>query len=114
MTFVRSSFRELTQILKDENVKKVDGIYYDLGVSNPQLDIPRTRDSVITMSTILDIHGPNTELTAYEIVNNWSYRPVSEDFIAMARRNFSKQMARRIRSTSRTTIITTTLGWLTL
>jgi 16S rRNA (cytosine1402-N4)-methyltransferase len=32
VTFVHSNFRELTQILKDLNIEKVDGIYYDLGL----------------------------------------------------------------------------------
>lgn len=35
VTFVHSNFRKLTEILDDLNIEKVDGIYYDLGVSSP-------------------------------------------------------------------------------
>ena len=48
VTFVHNNFRELTDILKNLGIEKVDGIYYDLGVSSPQLDIPE-RDLVIIM-----------------------------------------------------------------
>jgi 16S rRNA (cytosine1402-N4)-methyltransferase len=40
VTFVHNNFRKLTEILDDLNIEKVDGIYYDLGVSSPQLDVP--------------------------------------------------------------------------
>lgn len=91
MTFVHSNFRELTQILKDLNIEKVDGIYYDLGVSSPQLDIPERGFSYHHDAT-LDMRMDQTqELTAYEIVNNWSYEALVKIFIAMARRNFQNR-----------------------
>ena len=37
VTFVHNNFRELTNILNELEIEKVDGIYYDLGVSSPQL-----------------------------------------------------------------------------
>ena len=40
VTFVHNNFRKITEILNDLNIEKVDGIYYDLGVSSPQLDVP--------------------------------------------------------------------------
>ena len=40
VTFVHSNFRQINQILDDLDIDKVDGIYYDLGVSSPQLDVP--------------------------------------------------------------------------
>ena len=91
MTFVHSNFRELTQILKDLNIEKVDGIYYDLGVSSPQLDIPERGFSYHHDAT-LDMRMDQTqELTAYEIVNNWSYEALVKIFIVMARRNFQNR-----------------------
>lgn len=91
VTFVHSNFRELTQILKDLNIEKVDGIYYDLGVSSPQLDIPERGFSYHHDAT-LDMRMDQTqELTAYEIVNNWSYEALVKIFIAMARRNFQNR-----------------------
>ena len=37
-TLVHSDFCELSQVLEDLDIEKVDGILLDLGVSSPQLD----------------------------------------------------------------------------
>ncbi|HDE0133057.1 TPA: 16S rRNA (cytosine(1402)-N(4))-methyltransferase RsmH [Staphylococcus aureus] len=107
--FVHSNFRELTQILKDLNIEKVDGIYYDLGVSSPQLDIPERGFSYHHDAT-LDMRMDQTqELTAYEIVNNWSYEALVKIFYRYGEEKFSKQIARRIEAHREQQPITTTL-----
>ncbi|HGO3322564.1 TPA: 16S rRNA (cytosine(1402)-N(4))-methyltransferase RsmH [Staphylococcus aureus] len=109
VTFVHSNFSELTQILKDLNIEKVDGIYYDLGVSSPQLDIPERGFSYHHDAT-LDMRMDQTqELTAYEIVNNWSYEALVKIFYRYGEEKFSKQIARRIEAHREQQPITTTL-----
>lgn len=109
VTFVHSNFRELTQISKDLNIEKVDGIYYDLGVSSPQLDIPERGFSYHHDAT-LDMRMDQTqELTAYEIVNNWSYEALVKIFYRYGEEKFSKQIARRIEAHREQQPITTTL-----
>ncbi|HIH1187330.1 TPA: 16S rRNA (cytosine(1402)-N(4))-methyltransferase RsmH [Staphylococcus aureus] len=109
VTFVHSNFRELAQILKDLNIEKVDGIYYDLGVSSPQLDIPERGFSYHHDAT-LDMRMDQTqELTAYEIVNNWSYEALVKIFYRYGEEKFSKQIARRIEAHREQQPITTTL-----
>lgn len=109
VTFVHSNFRELIQILKDLNIEKVDGIYYDLGVSSPQLDIPERGFSYHHDAT-LDMRMDQTqELTAYEIVNNWSYEALVKIFYRYGEEKFSKQIARRIEAHREQQPITTTL-----
>ncbi|MGT2597054.1 16S rRNA (cytosine(1402)-N(4))-methyltransferase, partial [Staphylococcus aureus] len=104
VTFVHSNFRELTQILKDLNIEKVDGIYYDLGVSSPQLDIPERGSSFYRHDATLDMRMDRTqELTAYEIVNNWSYEALVKIFLSLWRGEIFKTDSSKNRSTSRTT-----------
>lgn len=109
VTFVHSNFRELTNILNDLNIEKVDGIYYDLGVSSPQLDIPERGFSYHHDAT-LDMRMDQTqELTAYDIVNNWSYEALVKIFYRYGEEKFSKQIARRIEAHREQQPITTTL-----
>lgn len=109
VTFVHSNFRELTNILNDLNIEKVDGIYYDLGVSSPQLDIPE-RGFSYNHDATLDMRMDQTqELTAYDIVNNWSYEALVKIFYRYGEEKFSKQIARRIETHREQQPITTTL-----
>lgn len=88
VTFVHSNFRELTDILKNLNIEKVDGIYYDLGVSSPQLDVPE-RGFSYHHDAKLDMRMDQTQqLSAYEVVNQWPYEALVKIFIAMVKKNF--------------------------
>ncbi len=49
------------------------------------------------------------ELTAYEIVNNWSYEALVKIFYRYGEEKFSKQIARRIEAHCEQQPITTTL-----
>lgn len=98
VTFVHNNFRELTQIFKELNIEKVDGIYYDLGVSSPQLDVPE-RGFSYHHDAKLDMRMDQTRtLSAYEVVNEWSYEALVKIFYRYGEEKFSKQIARRIES----------------
>nr|WP_269814420.1 16S rRNA (cytosine(1402)-N(4))-methyltransferase RsmH [Staphylococcus caledonicus] len=109
VTFVHSNFRELTDILKKLEIEKVDGIYYDLGVSSPQLDIPE-RGFSYHHDAKLDMRMDQTqELSAYEVVNNWSFEALVKTFYRYGEESFSKQIARRIEAHRERQPIETTL-----
>ena len=109
VTFVHSNFRELTNILKDLNIEKVDGIYYDLGVSSPQLDVPE-RGFSYHHDAKLDMRMDQTQsLSAFEVVNEWSYEALVKIFYRYAEEKFSKQIARRIEANREQHPIETTL-----
>ena len=98
VTFIHSNFRELTQILKELNNEKVDGIYYDLGVSSPQLDVPE-RGFSYHHDAKLDMRMDQTQsLSAYEVVNEWSFEALVKIFYRYGEEKFSKQNARRIKA----------------
>lgn len=109
VTFVHNNFRELTDILKNLGIEKVDGIYYDLGVSSPQLDIPE-RGFSYHHDAKLDMRMDQTqELTAYDVVNDWSYEALVKIFYRYGEEKFSKQIARRIEAHREQQPIETTL-----
>lgn len=96
VTFVHNNFRELTNILNELEIEKVDGIYYDLGVSSPQLDVPE-RGFSYHNDAKLDMRMDQTQsLSAYEVVNQWSYEALVRIFFRYGEEKFSKQIARRI------------------
>ncbi|AVQ32780.1 16S rRNA (cytosine(1402)-N(4))-methyltransferase RsmH [Staphylococcus muscae] len=109
VTFVHSNFRHLNQILADLEIEKVDGILYDLGVSSPQLDVPE-RGFSYHHDAKLDMRMDQTQtLSAYEVVNEWSYEDLVKIFFRYGEEKFSKQIARKIEAKREEQPITTTL-----
>ena len=109
VTFVHNNFRELTNILNELEIEKVDGIYYDLGVSSPQLDVPERVFSYHNDAK-LDMRMDQTQsLSAYEVVNQWSYEALVRIFFRYGEEKFSKQIARRIEAHREQQPIETTL-----
>lgn len=109
VTFIHSNFRELTQILNELNIEKVDGIYYDLGVSSPQLDVPE-RGFSYHHDAKLDMRMDQTQsLSAYEVVNEWPYEALVKIFYRYGEEKFSKQIVRRIEANREKQPIETTL-----
>lgn len=109
VTFIHSNFRELDNILKSLNIEKVDGIYYDLGVSSPQLDVPE-RGFSYHQDAKLDMRMDQTQsLSAYEVVNEWRFEDLVRIFHRYGEEKFSKQIARRIEQNREVKSIETTL-----
>ncbi|MGE6258650.1 16S rRNA (cytosine(1402)-N(4))-methyltransferase RsmH [Heyndrickxia sporothermodurans] len=108
VVFIKSNFRYVKEELNRIGVDKVDGILYDLGVSSPQLDTPERgfsyhHDAPLDMR--MDLQG---ELTAYDIVNHWSYEDLVRIFFKYGEEKFSKQIARKIEAAREKKAIETT------
>ncbi|ARD49210.1 16S rRNA (cytosine(1402)-N(4))-methyltransferase RsmH [Sporosarcina sp. P33] len=94
--FVHANFKDVKNELAKLGISEVDGILYDLGVSSPQLDTPERgfsyhHDAPLDMR--MDTSAP---LTAYEVVNEWSYADLVRIFFRYGEEKFSKQIARKI------------------
>ncbi|RDW17932.1 16S rRNA (cytosine(1402)-N(4))-methyltransferase RsmH [Oceanobacillus chungangensis] len=106
--FIHSNFRGLEQKLSEHNITHVDGILFDLGVSSPQLDRGE-RGFSYQHDAHLDMRmNQRQELTAFEIVNTWSYNQLVSIFFKYGEEKFSKQIARKIESYRETAPINST------
>lgn len=96
VTFIKSNFRYLKEVLLAEGVTQIDGICYDLGVSSPQLD-ERARGFSYKQDAPLDMRmDQNQSLTAYDVVNTYDYHDLVRIFFKYGEDKFSKQIARKI------------------
>lgn len=96
VTFIKSNFRNLKEALGEHGVGEIDGILYDLGVSSPQLD-ERERGFSYKQDAPLDMRmNQEAELSAYEVVNTYSYHELVKIFFKYGEDKFSKQVARKI------------------
>lgn len=94
--FIQANFRNLSKELKENGIEYVDGILFDLGVSSPQLDRGE-RGFSYNHDAVLDMRMNQTqELSAFEVVNDWSYNDLVSIFFKYGEEKFSKQIARKI------------------
>ncbi|MGD6816278.1 16S rRNA (cytosine(1402)-N(4))-methyltransferase RsmH [Metabacillus sp. 113a] len=93
---IKSNFRNIREMLAEQGVETVDGILFDLGVSSPQLDTPE-RGFSYHHDAPLDMRmDQQSDLSAYDVVNTWSYEDLVRIFFRYGEEKFSKQIARKI------------------
>lgn len=93
IVFIKSNFGYIEEILEELNIKKVDGILMDIGVSSYQIDKDDRGFSYITDS-ILDMRmNQNQELDAKYIVNNYSKEALTDIFYKYGEEKWSKRIA---------------------
>ena len=96
VVFIKSNFENLKEKLAEQNVYEVDGVLYDLGISSPQLDTPE-RGFSYNYDTRLDMRmDTDASISAYEVVNEYSYHDLVRIFYRYGEEKFSKQIARNI------------------
>lgn len=96
VTFIHQNFRHLKQALEELGIGQVDGIYYDLGVSSPQLDVAE-RGFSYGQEARLDMRmNQEQALSAYEVVNDWPYEDLVHILYRYGEEKFAKRIARAI------------------
>lgn len=93
---IETNFVNLKQELEKRNVDSVNGILFDLGVSSPQLD-EADRGFSFHKDAKLDMRmNPNNKLSAYEVVNNYSFEDLTRIFYTYGEEKYSSSIASSI------------------
>ena len=95
--FCVDNFSRLDQVLKKNDIKKIDGIIFDLGISNTQLNNP-SRGFSFSNNGPLDMRMDieNLDLTAQKIINEFDQHNLSDIFYYYGEEKNSRQIARKI------------------
>lgn len=95
-TIISKNFKHIKEALNSYGVDKVDGILFDLGVSSPQFD-EGSRGFSYNQDARLDMRmDTRQKLSAYEIVNEWSYEDLVRILFKYSDEKYAKKIARRI------------------
>ena len=93
---VKSNFRRLSQVLDELEIAQVDGVLFDLGVSSPQLD-EKERGFSYQHDAPLDMRmDPDSDLTAYDVVNQWSREEIGRILSRYGEERFARRIAQKI------------------
>ena len=96
LEFIPSNFRYFSKYLRMYNVKQVDGILADLGVSSHQIDAPE-RGFSTRFEAQLDMRmDQKGKLSAADIINEYAEEKLVEIFSNYAEIRNSKTLAREI------------------
>jgi len=93
---VHDNFSNITDICSQLNIKAVDGIIFDVGMSSYQIDNPE-RGFSFNKNGPLDMRMDlSSNLTAQRLINNLSYDELTEIFFKYGEERYSKRIASRI------------------
>jgi 16S rRNA (cytosine1402-N4)-methyltransferase len=106
---IYSNFSLLKEKLNEENIQKVDGFIFDLGLSSPQIDEKERGFSFMQDATLDMRMDLNSKLTAKMVVNTYSYEELVSIFYKYGEEDFSKPIAKSIVSERQKQEINTTM-----
>ncbi len=95
-TIIHANFKDLKKELEERGIEEVDGFVFDLGVSSPQFDDAQ-RGFSYNYDARLDMRmNQEQALSAYEVVNGYSYDALVRILYKYADEKFAKSIARAI------------------
>lgn len=103
MILINGNFRNLDELLKNNNINFLDGALFDLGMSSSQLDPPAggsgrgfsfQKNEPLLMTFKSEING--SDLTAKDIINKWSERDIADVLYKYGEERYSRRIAKNI------------------
>jgi 16S rRNA (cytosine1402-N4)-methyltransferase len=93
---VKANFADLRDVLQSLSIEKIDGFLADLGVSSYQLD-NGVRGFSYSVDAPLDMRmDKGNSLSAWEVVNNWSFEEIRRILWEFGEEKFSSKIASKI------------------
>lgn len=106
--FVHDNFMDIDNILKKINIKKIDGILFDLGVSSFQLDSAERGFSFQNEGPLDMRLDRNSFICAYDLINNLTEEEISTLLWSFGEEKWHNRIARLLVSERRNQPIATT------
>lgn len=94
--FYHTDFKNFYEAMKFYNIIAFDGILIDLGVSSYQIDTPSRGFSYIKEAKLDMRMDKSQELTAYDVVNNYSKQQLAKIFKEYGEEQFANNIAKNI------------------
>lgn len=105
---IQGNFMDMDDILKRLNIKRIDGILFDLGISSFQLDNPQ-RGFSFQQEGPLDMRlDRNSYISAYDLVNNLNEEEISSLLWTFGQERWHNRIARLLVEERQRQPITTT------
>ncbi|HPK54810.1 MAG TPA: 16S rRNA (cytosine(1402)-N(4))-methyltransferase RsmH [Smithellaceae bacterium] len=105
---VKADFAELGKVLENLQIKKIDGVLLDLGVSSAQLD-QAERGFSFSQTAPLDMRMDRSlKLSAYDIVNNFAQKDLEKIIRTFGEEKMAGRIARAISQKRRSAPLETT------
>ena len=90
---VQSNFKDFAAVLDGLNIREIDGIFFDLGVSSYQLDTPERGFSYMHDGPLDMRMDKEAKLDAYKVVNTYSQEMLADIIYRYGEERWSKRIA---------------------
>jgi 16S rRNA (cytosine1402-N4)-methyltransferase len=96
VSYVHNNYKNIKEVLSELDIDKIDGAVLDLGVSSYQLDCKERGFSYMEDAPLDMRMNRESGKSAYDIINTYSERELSDIFFKYGEERFSKKIAKII------------------